>query len=359
VNRSLVTSTPCFYVAPSNAKMDHGPRLTFLTPRLNSVSCNIPATQHCLLHMHRRSHTKEKPFECQTCMRCFARKDLMLRHKRKLHVISRKPPRQGGDSPESTAVYPVSCDRICGRSIHHSVNSALPEKLTRDVALNADIVHHSDSSNFGLTEVADSHLSFCTVEGLENPARYSHIDGTSSAWSLVCSDGSQTLTATGRWKSFPGLYEDDEHTVYHSTISNSLAIPQAVGEVTSPNIGKLFDYGTEANTAKLYLDGNARARENASTLQSWTPEIMQPGFDKHNDCRWRTEWKSRQSYEHGSIAYGDAIVESQGCTRWCELLVNLGPRGSIRGQSFATTSSILKQDGMQPSQHSPGNDPAL
>jgi hypothetical protein len=271
-------------------------------------TCFRPFARLEHLQRHERLHTKEKPFRCQTCMRRFARKDIMLRHKRKIHVTSPTPPRLGGDSTESTTLYPVICDRICGRSIHHSVNSALSEKLIRDVALNADIIHHTDSSNSGLTKVADSHLSFCTVEGLENLTRYSHIDGTSSAWSLLCSDGSQALTATGRWKSYSGLYEDDEHTAYDSTISDSLAKPQAVGRVTGSNIGKLFEYGTEANAAKLYLDGNAGACGNASTLQSWTPESMWPGLDERNDCMWTTEWKLRQPYEHGSTVYGDTTV---------------------------------------------------
>jgi hypothetical protein len=126
------------------------------------------------------------------------------------------------------------------------------------------------------------------VEDLENPTRYGLIDGTSSAWSPVCPDGSQTLTTTDKWGSFSCLYGDDEQTAYDPTISNSLAKPQAIGEVTSSNIDNLFDYGREANTAKLYLDGNA------STLQSWMPESTQPGFHEHNGCRWTTEWKSRK-----------------------------------------------------------------
>jgi hypothetical protein len=49
---------------------------------------------------HTRSHTKKKPFECQECARCFARRDLLLRHQQKLHtdktllrpIYGRSPP---------------------------------------------------------------------------------------------------------------------------------------------------------------------------------------------------------------------------------------------------------------------------
>jgi hypothetical protein len=61
----------------------------------------------------------------------------MLRHKRKLRVTSPTLPRSGGDSMESTTLPPVICDRDCERSIDCDVNSALSEKLTRDIALEA------------------------------------------------------------------------------------------------------------------------------------------------------------------------------------------------------------------------------
>jgi hypothetical protein len=243
-------------------------------------------------------------------MRRFARKDLMLRHKRKLHVTSSTPPRLGGDSTESTTLPPVICDRVCEHFTDHDVIGALSGKLTHNVTLDTDIVCHIDSLSSGLTKVADRHLSFCTGEGLGNPTRFGHIDSTSRAWGPVCSDGSQTLTTTDKWVSFSGLYEDDEQTAYDPTISNSLARSQAIDGVTGSNIGNLFDHGTETDTTKLYLDGNASACENASTLQSWTPESMQPRFDEYNHCRWTTEWKSRKPYEHGSIAYSDTTMST-------------------------------------------------
>jgi hypothetical protein len=133
------------------------------------------------------------------------------------------------------------------------------------------------------------------VESLENLTRYGHMGGTSCAWSPVCPDDSQSLTMTDKLASFSSLYEDDEQTACDFTISKSSANPQAIDEVTSSNIGNLLYYGTEANTAELYSDGNASAFENPSTLQSWTPASMQPGFGQHNDCRWTTEWKSLEA----------------------------------------------------------------
>jgi hypothetical protein len=69
---------------------------------------------------------------------------------------------------ESTTPPLVICNTLCERFVDCDVNSVLSEKLTRDVALDADIVRHIDSSNSGLAKLADSHLSCWIVEGLES-----------------------------------------------------------------------------------------------------------------------------------------------------------------------------------------------
>ncbi len=43
---------------------------------------------HTYLKRHERSHTKENPFTCEQCTRCFSRRDLLLRHQQKLHMTS-------------------------------------------------------------------------------------------------------------------------------------------------------------------------------------------------------------------------------------------------------------------------------
>jgi hypothetical protein len=312
-------------------------------------TCVRPFARLEHLQRHERSHTKEKPFMCQTCMRRFARKDPMLRHKRKLHVNSPTPPRLGSDSTESTTPPLIICKRLCERFIDYDVNSALSEKLTRDVALDADIVRYINSSNSSLTKVADSYSSFCTVERLKHPTRYSHINSASSAWSPVCPDGSQTLTKTDTWASFSSLYEDDEQTAYDSNISNSLAKPQAIDRVTGSSPGNLFDDGTEANTPKLYSDGNASTCENASTLQSRALERMQPGFDEHDVCRLTAEPKSRRPYEHGGIACSDTNTSTW--NDWPCLWEALLEQNSSQASLLQAQPSCLHPHGLAASVH--------
>ena len=55
------------------------------------------------LKRHERSHTKEKPFECPECARCFARRDLLLRHQQKLHLTALPPSRQKPRRRESAS----------------------------------------------------------------------------------------------------------------------------------------------------------------------------------------------------------------------------------------------------------------
>lgn len=55
------------------------------------------------LKRHERSHTKEKPFECPQCTRCFARRDLLLRHQQKLHQTGTTSSRPRSGRRGSTA----------------------------------------------------------------------------------------------------------------------------------------------------------------------------------------------------------------------------------------------------------------
>lgn len=56
------------------------------------LTCTRPFARLEHLKRHERSHTKEKPFQCiqagniPGCGRCFARRDLLLRHQQKIHL---------------------------------------------------------------------------------------------------------------------------------------------------------------------------------------------------------------------------------------------------------------------------------
>jgi hypothetical protein len=82
---------------------------------------------------------------------------------------------------ESTTLPFVIYDRVCERFVDYDANSVLPKRLTRNVALDTDIVRRINFSNSDLTKLAVSHMSFCMVESLENLTRCGHINATSSA----------------------------------------------------------------------------------------------------------------------------------------------------------------------------------
>ena len=61
---------------------------------------------------HERSHTKEKPFECPECTRCFARRDLLLRHQQKLHLTNTPSSRPRSGRRKSVSSATVSTGNV-------------------------------------------------------------------------------------------------------------------------------------------------------------------------------------------------------------------------------------------------------
>jgi hypothetical protein len=94
------------------------------------------------LKRHERSHTKEKPFECPQCTRCFARRDLLLRHQQKLHQTSAPPsrPRNRRESASGAAAAP-GASRIRKNSI---AGTAAAAAATGQMRPRANTIGHVD-----------------------------------------------------------------------------------------------------------------------------------------------------------------------------------------------------------------------
>ncbi|KAG7404072.1 Respiration factor 2 [Fusarium oxysporum f. sp. rapae] len=95
---------------------------------------------------HERSHTKEKPFECPECKRCFARRDLLLRHQHKLHRISTRPSRPR-NRPESPGGTPSGQSQACKKSLTGPDPLKEPKLSIRP---RKNTINHLDSSTIRL-----------------------------------------------------------------------------------------------------------------------------------------------------------------------------------------------------------------
>lgn len=91
------------------------------------------------LKRHERSHTKEKPFECPECTRCFARRDLLLRHQQKLHSSTTPSARPRTGRRESVAG--VASGRVRKNSTAGNATTMRPR---------ANTLSHVDSGTLGM-----------------------------------------------------------------------------------------------------------------------------------------------------------------------------------------------------------------
>ena len=106
---------------------------------------------------HERSHTKEKPFECPECARCFARRDLLLRHQQKLHQTSTPSSRPRNRRESASGVAPGQ-----SRARKNSVAGANPGGANSGTAAmrpRANTISHVDGAAMQMIASANASVA--------------------------------------------------------------------------------------------------------------------------------------------------------------------------------------------------------
>ncbi|KAL8947497.1 MAG: hypothetical protein Q9222_006226 [Ikaeria aurantiellina] len=113
----------------------------------NTSSAGGTTSEH--LKRHERSHTKEKPFECPECSRCFARRDLLLRHQQKLHLTTTPTSRQKARRESASSTAASGSMRIRKPSVSGPSGSA-------SMRPRANTISHVDNATLGMLAAANS-----------------------------------------------------------------------------------------------------------------------------------------------------------------------------------------------------------
>ncbi|KAG0648703.1 Zinc finger ZMS1 [Hyphodiscus hymeniophilus] len=103
------------------------------------------------LKRHERSHTKEKPFECPECARCFARRDLLLRHQQKLHMTT-TPSSRPRNRRESAASSTAGPGRVRKGSVANGHGAATMRPR-------ANTISHIDGAHLQLVAAANANIA--------------------------------------------------------------------------------------------------------------------------------------------------------------------------------------------------------
>src|SRR5690242_6614175 len=97
------------------------------------------------LKRHMRSHTKEKPFLCPSCAKGFSRKDLLLRHARKLHEPLASSSKLRGACRLSTVIFPTDItgpSSVTGRTWETTVAKSMHEAADSNKKRKTHQVYH-------------------------------------------------------------------------------------------------------------------------------------------------------------------------------------------------------------------------
>ena len=120
------------------------------------------------LKRHERSHTKEKPFACSECTRCFARRDLLLRHQQKLHLTTTPSSRPRSGRRESVAG--ASNARVRKNSVANNSNTMRPR---------ANTLSHVDAATIGM--LANANPAYAR-QFLSNHGHHASLSGLGSGY---------------------------------------------------------------------------------------------------------------------------------------------------------------------------------
>jgi hypothetical protein len=145
--------------APTNTPNRKTPANFLIQDRQAWPAClrHLPALLRPIGNLNRRklTHTKEKPFECPECTRCFPRLDLLQRHQQNLHQIltPSSHPRSRHDSATNVGPGQSRARKNSFAGPNRAASNALATSM-RPLRPRANTMTHADGSAVQMTAAA-------------------------------------------------------------------------------------------------------------------------------------------------------------------------------------------------------------
>ncbi|KAH7116628.1 hypothetical protein B0J13DRAFT_571377 [Dactylonectria estremocensis] len=154
----ILTITASTITANAKAPANFPPSKTTGKPHPHVCgTCQHSFTRSQNLKRHERSHTKEKPFKCPKCARCFHRRDILLRHLQTMHQTSTLLSHPGDHSDSTSDFAPVQ-----SRALEDSVTGSYPAVSNAPVTSitpQANTLTHVDGSMMQMIAPANASVA--------------------------------------------------------------------------------------------------------------------------------------------------------------------------------------------------------
>jgi hypothetical protein len=325
-----------YHIPPSNAPSDKGvtiDALGYQIPASQSMCtkpegprphickiCNRSFVRLEHVKRHERSHTKEKPFGCHACIKCFSRKDQLIRHQQKLHTTNGTSLQPPVDTKESMPWATGTCNRVCKPSVPNGNRDiASFGRAVNYARLRSNAISRIESSSCGFNDMTNANANgdLHTMDARGQRPGHDYTDSMIDLQSGVGVDQSGTSTSTNQCGRLFGLHQTDVQAVNNMNRDKPLGTSPVTDVLGDADFDQLFDPLAISNPTRSHLEKDTwNVSDNIMLSRPSASAGATANFGGNDGTVWAREWDMNMLTNAYSISDSDTDVLLEQDSPW-------------------------------------------